>query len=133
MKPILVVGHIYYLHLWLELKKCIQNIEPYPFELYVTMTEKVPDVEKDIRQTFPKAVVEIVENRGYDIAPFLHVLKINLDDYSYIVKLHTKRDLSKIENFRNVVSSDWRTKLLSPFSTKTIFEEYIKSFEKYPA
>ena len=127
MKPILVVVHIYYSNLWSELKKSIQSIQAYPFELYVTMTEKKLDSEEDIHQTFPKAKIEIVDNRGYDVGPFVHVLnKLNLDNYSYIVKLQTKRDLPRCNTgFRNMHSSIWRENLLIPYRQETTFKKYM--------
>ena len=134
MKPILVVVHIYYSNLWSELKKSIQSIQAYPFELYVTMTEKKLDIEEDIHQTFPKAKIEIVDNRGYDVGPFVHVLnKLNLDNYSYIVKLQTKRDLPRCNTgFRNMHSSIWRENLLIPYRQETTFKKYIDYFDKCP-
>lgn len=134
MKPILVIVHIFYSNLWPELKKCIQNIQAYPFELYVTMTEEKPNIEKDILQTFPQAHIEIVDNRGYDIGPFVHVLnKLNLDNYSYIVKLHTKRDLSRYNTgFRRMHSSIWRENLLIPYRQKTTLKKYVDYFDKCP-
>ena len=98
------------------------------------MTENKKDIEKDIQQTFPKAHIEIVKNRGYDIGPFVHVLnKLNLDNYSYIVKLHTKRDLTKYNTgFRNMHSNIWRNNLLLPYRQETTFKNYIENFEKSP-
>lgn len=134
MKPILVIVHVFYPNLWPELKKCIQNVQSYPFELYVTMVEKNPDVEKDILKSFPSAHIEIVDGRGFDVGPFIHILnKINLDNYSYIVKLHTKRDLAENNNgFRNMHSDIWRNNLLLPYQSKEIFHAYIENFAKYP-
>lgn len=94
MKPILVHCHIFYPELWEELKSCIKNIAPNPFDLFVTMVEEHNDISKDIQNNFPKAHIDIVKNVGYDIFPFVSVLnKINLEDYSYVVKLHTKRPI----------------------------------------
>ena len=94
MKPILVHLHLFYPEMWLELKTCINNIASYPFKLYVTMVNEHQDVINDIKMSFNYPHIEIVENRGYDIGPFINIInKTNLDDYSYIVKLHTKRDM----------------------------------------
>ena len=93
MKPILVHLHIYYPHLYEELKNCILNITSHKFDLFVTMVEEHSEIISDIKKTFPNAKIEIVENRGYDVGPFIHILnQVNLDDYDYVVKLHTKSD-----------------------------------------
>ena len=120
--------------MWPELKECIHNIEPYPFKLFVTMVEKHPDIWDDILIDFPNAHVEIVENRGYDIGPFVHIInQVNLDNYSYIVKLHTKRDIDINKPlFRNMSGSKWRNALLSFIKTTEAFNQYLNVFEKNP-
>ena len=119
--------------MWPELKECIHNIEPHPFKLFVTMVEKHPDIWDDILIDFPNAHIEVVENRGYDIGPFVHIInQVNLDDYSYVVKLHTKRDIpSKTDTINDLLLHGpiWRDKLLSPFKNKEIFAKYISAFD----
>lgn len=120
--------------MWAELKECIHNIEPHPFKLFVTMVEKHTDIWDDILIDFPNAHVEIVENRGYDIGPFVHIInQVNLDEYSYVVKLHTKRDL-EVGNigFRGLDASKWRNALLSFIKTSEVFNQYLKSFDENP-
>ena len=129
MKPILIHVHVYYPNLWPELKNCLANIKDYPYQLYVTMVEKHQDIEKDIRENFPNAHIELVDNRGYDIGPFIYILnKVNLDDYSYVIKLHTKRDYTgELSNYVlngiNVGKDRWRKLLLLPFCS-------VKNFKK---
>ena len=133
MKPILIHCHIYYPGLWEELKQCILNISPCPFELYITMVEKHFTLRKNILKTFPKAHTEIVDNRGYDIGPFVHVLnKVNLDKYSYVIKLHTKRDMpiGAMLGTMNVSGKRWREYALSFLKTPQIFAKTLKSFEQ---
>lgn len=133
MKPILIHCHVFYPELWTELKRCILNVSPYPFELYVTMVQKCSELEKDIHKTFPKAHIEIVDNRGYDIGPFIHVLnKVNLDKYSYVIKLHTKRDMpiGSMLGLMNVEGKRWREYALSFLKTPQVFEKIIRAFEQ---
>ncbi len=114
MKPILVHCHIYYINLYEELETCIKNITV-PFELYITMVEKNISLINKINKSFPNAKIEIVENRGFDIAPFIHILnKVNLNSYSYIIKLHTKRDtgFGQIVNSYNMSKKKFRKNLL---------------------
>ena len=47
------------------------------YELYVTMTAKDEKVETKIKQAFSEATIWQVENRGYDIGPFIDFLHKN--------------------------------------------------------
>lgn len=117
MKKILVHIHIYYPSLYYELKNCINNITD-DFDLYVSMVEEHKDIIDDLQNNFKNVNIDIVENRGYDVGPFIEVLnKVNLDDYSYIIKLHTKRDIKDkgiyLTNGFIVYGDRWRNDLLS--------------------
>ena len=131
MKPILVHCHIFYEDLWKELSEYINNITV-PFDLYVTMVQKHPMLQKQINKQFPKAKIEIVENLGFDVGPFIHVLKkVNLNDYSYIIKLHTKRNMANnvyINGF-NVGLENWRTYLTDFLNSKEKFNKLLEQFE----
>ena len=49
---------------------------------------------------FPLAKISIVENRGFDVGPFIKTIsELNLDNYDFIVKLHTKRNRFGIVNY----------------------------------
>ena len=117
MKKILVHLHIYYPSLYDELKSYINNITD-GFDLYVSMAEEHKDIIDDLQNNFKNVNIDIVENRGYDVGPFIEVLnKVNLDDYSYIIKLHTKRDIKDkgiyLTNGFIVYGDRWRNDLLS--------------------
>ncbi len=132
MKPILVHLHIYYPHLYEELRECVSNISPYKFDLFVTMVEEHSDIISDIKATFPNAKIEIVENRGYDVGPFIHVLnQVNLDDFSYVVKLHTKRDMptGALLNYFDISGDKWRNYALDFISNTDKFRYCINAFE----
>ena len=133
MKPILIHCHIYYANLWSELKDCIKNINQYPYDLYVTMVEKHNDIINDIKNTFPGSKIEIVENRGYDLGPFVHVLnKVDLNDYDFIVKLHTKRDipLGGQLNYFDMTGSKWRKYALEFISSTEHLNQCISAFHQ---
>ena len=130
-KPMLVHAHIFYPDLWPELKTYIQNISPYPFDLYVTMVQKYPDIEDDIHNVFPKAHIEVVENRGYDVGPFIHILnKIDLDNYDYVIKIHTKGTKTTAKKFRGLKGGQWREELLSFLQSHETLTSYLNSFQQ---
>lgn len=81
--------------MWPELQSCLSNIiKDNQYDLYVTMVEKHKDLIDEIKAFYPRVNIEIVENKGFDIAPFIYVInKVNLDNYDLLVKMHTKRDV----------------------------------------
>jgi lipopolysaccharide biosynthesis protein len=135
MKPIFIHVHIFYFDLWPELKACIKNFAKYPYELFVTMVDDNPVLKEDILKTFTNAKIKIVENKGYDIAPFIYTLsQIDIDKYSYIVKLHTKRNMpenSTLQDF-DLSGNKWRKYLLHPFSSKDNVNKCLECFSKNP-
>ncbi len=129
MKPILVHVHVFYTSVWPELRACLQRIAPCPMELYVTFAEPCADIEADVAACFPGAHVLMVPNRGFDVAPFLQVLsQVNLDDYSYVVKLHTKRG-ADAQGVGMLRGEEWRQALLAFLSSHERLQEHVAAFE----
>ena len=137
MKKLLVHLHLYYPEIYKELESCILNLTPeFDFDLFVTIPEKNLNLKPQILSTFPKAQIQVVENLGYDIFPFIKVIKsVNIDDYSYVIKLHTKRDLNKfkydlfsITKTKWFGNSNWREGLLTFIKTKE--KHYCPSLSK---
>jgi lipopolysaccharide biosynthesis protein len=118
--------------MWEEIKSCLSNISS-SYDLYVTIVEEHQDLQKDILRFNPMANIQIIENRGFDIGPFIHVLnQVNLDNYEYVIKLHTKRDFPKypcILNTFNISRDRWRKYLLSFCSTPENWSETMSLFE----
>lgn len=55
-------------------------------------TDSFAAADAQIRAAFPAAVIWRPENRGYDVGPFIDFLhRVRLDEYDYILKIHTKR------------------------------------------
>lgn len=134
---IALIVHVYYAHLWQELIPAIQTIIAWPCDLFVTLPPANMSLTDEIRRLFPNANIRIVSNRGYDIGPFIDMLnQINLDDYKYIVKLHTKRDVTERfkcwVNGRHFYGDVWRKKLLSFCSTASNFNATLLRLESNP-
>jgi len=134
MKPVLVVVHIYYSNLWSELRNYLANITV-PYDLYVTTIKENEFLKKKILDFNPSAHFEIVENRGYDVGPFIHILnQVDLDKYSYLIKLHTKRDVPPSPKiFRGLIANKWREYCCAFLATKEKFNQYLNAFDKDPA
>lgn len=129
MKPILICIHLFYLDQWPQMQAAINNMTHYAHELYITLPHSHAEFEPTIHAALPQAHVIYVENKGYDIAPFITVLnQVNLSDFSYVVKLHTKRNC----NFSTLVSNEWRQALMQFAQTKAGFDQHIAYLETHP-
>lgn len=92
IKPVAVHLHLYYTDMWPELCAQLANLGDTPHRLFITLVKENQELTEQIKQVYPAAEIMIVKNMGYDIGPFIEFLNgINLDDYSYILKLHSKR------------------------------------------
>jgi hypothetical protein len=105
-----VVAHIYYEDTWSDIAGALRSLT-IPFDLIVTTVEGREGLIEKIRGAYPRAEIEIVENRGRDIGPFLALLERGrLDGYRYICKIHGKKS---IDAGRKTFMGDmWRRRLL---------------------
>ena len=88
---LLVHLHVYYHNQVDYFIKKLSNISGCDWDLYVTYVEENEVTQNKIKTLKPDAVFMKVENLGYDVLPFIQVIRsINLDDYNYVMKLHTK-------------------------------------------
>jgi lipopolysaccharide biosynthesis protein len=134
MKPILVHIHIFYAGIWPELKQCLHSISDFTYDLYVTISQDNINLRTEIISFNPSANIRIMENIGYDIWPFINILNgVDLDKYSFIIKLHTKgtgNGLEILDNYYNVSGNLWRKYCFIPFKNKNNFEKCLTAFEK---
>lgn len=93
---IAVQAHVFYPDLIKDITALLANL-PYPYDLYITTTEKHKAVyiEEYLSKhnTAANYTVEIVENRGRDVIPFLTQLQPVVSKYDYFCHIHTKRSL----------------------------------------
>ena len=85
--------HLYYVSQLPEIISDLHNLDKagVDYDLFVTMSAENSVAEADILKEFPRAKIWLTKNRGYDIGPFIDFLhKIKLDEYDYILKIHTK-------------------------------------------
>ena len=132
----LVILHIYYEYMWPELKSYILNLEENSYDIVVTLSKDNEDLRKDILALNPQAKILLVENKGYDVWPFIKALRnVNLDNYKYLIKLHTKRDMPRdriilIGTKYFFRGSRWRSLLLSFISLKDNFNKCVECMDK---
>ncbi len=116
--------HIYYHEQTDYIIKKLKNITGCIFDLYVTYSKNNEATkEKFLKFKNDTHFVE-VSNRGFDIWPFICVLRqVNLDDYDYILKLHTK-------NIKRKKGAHWRNTLFDPLvASKDAFKNCLNVFE----
>jgi lipopolysaccharide biosynthesis protein len=108
--PVAVVAHIYYEDTWSDIAGALRGLT-IPFDLIVTTVAGRERLIETIRCSYPAAEIEIMENRGRDIGPFLTLLERGrLDGYRYICKIHGKKS---IDGGRKMYTGEmWRRRLL---------------------
>ena len=91
IKKLAVHLHLYYIEQLDDILKKLHSLDGIDFDLFVTLVNENNDVCSRIIAEFPLVKVFVIENRGYDVGPFIEFLhKINLDDYEYVLKVHSK-------------------------------------------
>ena len=116
MKPVLVHIHVYYTEQWADLYARLSRLPEIDFDLWVTYCAAGSAFAEQVVADAPAAHVLEVANVGYDIAPFMEVLKrVKLEDYSYCIKLHSKRSMpaGSLLGAYDVGGGVWRELLLS--------------------
>jgi lipopolysaccharide biosynthesis protein len=105
-----VVAHIYYEDTWPDIAGALKSLT-LPFDLIVTTVAGRERLIESVRRSYPRAQVEIMENRGRDIGPFLVLLERGrLDRYRYICKIHGKKSIDGgRETYMGIL---WRRRLL---------------------
>ena len=125
MKKVLVHLHLFYHEQLPYFIGKLRNIVNCDWDLFVTVCEHNSQSEKSILKLKKDAKIILVKNIGYDILPFLTVLKsVNLDDYDFVLKLHTKSARNEIINLNGIpfYGIFWQQRLVnSLLSSKEIF------------
>lgn len=118
-----IILHLYYQDLWDEFKEKILPIIDDDVHLFVT-TNSETDVTNDVRK-YAKQVY-IIENKGMDFGPFIHVYnEIKDSGYDYFLKVHTKKSKHN-KNLGNM----WREKLIEVFfNTKEGFTAVVDTLK----
>ena len=130
--PLAVVAHVYYEETWRDLSGALKRL-PMPFDLIVTTVPGRERLIETIRRDFPRAEIEVVENRGRDVRPFLVLLEQGrLDRYRYVCKVHGKK--SNDGGRKAYVGSLWRRKLLFDLlAAPGLAQSIVDTFERDPS
>lgn len=126
--------HLYY-HDQLDFMiKKMKNINNCDWDLYVTVCEENPVSTRKILSFKKDAKIIKVENRGYDIWPFIQILRmVDIDDYDVVLKIHTKNYRKESLNFIGKAFKGffWRDSLINALigSKKEFFNNLQKFYQ----
>lgn len=107
---IAVHAHVYYIDLFEEICQYLENIQ-FKYSLYISV--KCSDDKTFVTERVKKLShidnfdIQIVENRGRDVAPFLVYFGPSLKNHDLICHIHTKKSL-----FSGEEKVEWRKYLL---------------------
>ncbi|MBQ8630416.1 MAG: hypothetical protein IJ479_01700 [Alphaproteobacteria bacterium] len=129
--------HLYYFEMWETVQDYLKNIGDYPYHLYVTITRDNLELVERIKDFHPDTVVWLVENRGYDIGPFVYFLHhIDLSQYDLVLKIHTKNNrpgIMTVLNNRLVSRENWfRLLFEGVLGSEKVFFKNINAFKSNP-
>ena len=123
-----IQAHIFFEDLTFEVINKTNNI-PFKFDLFITTVSlnKKIYLEQSIRN-YSKAheyKIDIVENKGRDVLPFIIQMKFNFKKYKYICHIHSK----KTQKFP-ITGNMWRQYLYNNLlGSEEIVSEIINDFE----
>lgn len=103
--------HLFYEDIWYELKYYLANLSCYKYDLYITYTKQLSNaVLTDINMFKEGTCVIKVNNQGFDLGPFIYVLrKYKLYEYDIVFKLHSKRNVVPSNYYGVYMKGDeWR-------------------------
>jgi lipopolysaccharide biosynthesis protein/SAM-dependent methyltransferase len=88
-----VILHLHYEELWGNIVGYLKrSFDECSFDLFVSVTSST--AARKVLADFPDAHIELVENRGRDILPFIRMLNLIKDlDYTAVCKIHSKRSI----------------------------------------
>lgn len=135
LKKVLVHLHLFYYEQTDYFIKKLQNINHCNWDLFVTYIEEDTNYINKLKKFKPDTIFKKVENYGYDIYPFIQIIRsVNLDNYDYILKLHTKNYQEKLwlNGFKKS-GYWWRNELVdSLLKNKTRFIQNLNYLNKHP-
>ena len=130
--PVAVVVHLYYDETWPDISEVLKRL-PFPFDLIVTTVPGREGIVEAVRRDFPRADIEVMENRGRDVRPFLVLLERGrLDRYRYLCKVHGKK--SSDGGRKSYMGALWRRRLLFDLiAAPGVADSILDMFERDPS
>jgi lipopolysaccharide biosynthesis protein/SAM-dependent methyltransferase len=112
-----VIAHVHYAQTWPELQAAIESLPG--VDVYVTTTTL--ETAQFIADNMPRAIVEIVDNRGRDVRPFLMTMqRLAHLNYKAVCKVHGKKSAYRTDG--DTLRQQLTSTLLKP-SVIEMFEQ----------
>ena len=127
-----IVVHIYYEDTWPDIAEVLKRLA-IPYDLIVTTVPGRERLIEAVQRDFPHADIEVMENRGRDVRPFLVLLEQGrLDRSRYVCKVHGKK--SSDGGRMSYMGSLWRRRLLFDLlAAPGLAEAIAERFEREPS
>ncbi len=131
-RAVAIVVHIYYEETWADIAGALKRLT-IPFDLIVTTVPERRSLIKTIRRHFPHVEIEVMENRGRDVRPFLVLLETGrLDRYRYVCKVHGKKSSDGAR--MSYIGALWRRRLLFDLlAAPGLADSIVEGFERDPS
>jgi len=121
MNKFAVIIHLYHFDLWNEI---LSYISKYNFDIYITMPKHNIKYINIIQQSYHDAIIDIVENKGRDILPFLILInKYDFSKYKFVLKIHTKKSP------HTSIGNSWRTGLYNTLINDNVINNIIENLD----
>ncbi len=137
MGRLLVHFHVYYEDQIPWFLEKMENICGCEWDLAVSYSHMEEASRERILSFRPDAMMFQLENLGYDLWPFIHILKsLDISRYDYVMKLHTKAPFKKRMKWRSVPikGNVWRDRLVDALlESPETFRRLIMRFEQDPS
>jgi lipopolysaccharide biosynthesis protein len=122
--------YVFHIDIYEEILSLVQKLYSIDFDIFLSVNKDI-DFKKieDINTKYSVKVknISFVDNIGVDILPFLHqILSVDPDEYSLLIKLHTKKSMWGAKNHVN-----WRAALMqSIIGDNSILKNNIETLDK---
>lgn len=136
MSKLLVHLHLFYQEQVDYFIDKFKNIQGCDWDLLITYNSIYDESVQAFKSFKNDTVFLQVENIGYDVWPFIYVIKhYDLSPYSYVMKIHTKNtkpEICRINGLR-LTGERWRDMLIdSMLGSKTNFQKFYTVLENNP-
>ena len=136
MSRLLVVLHVFYHDQVDYFIDKLANISDCEWDLTVTWSEFSQESYDKLKAFKPDLTVQLVSNAGYDVWPFIQVIRnTDFSRYDYVLKLHTKRFMTKSMRIEGLKMEKWfwRDALLNPIlKSKERFSRCLSIMDSNP-
>lgn len=127
-KVLAVVIHAFYFDIFTRIIEKTKAIG-IPYTLYITTHKAIAqEVSSHIKLLGLDAHIEVYENKGRDVLPFLKIIDlVKANGHQVILKLHTKKSPHLFSKGRS-----WCDSMVDQLLDATIVDEVIENFTTYP-